>query len=89
MTTDKKPPMFGPSAVIDLTSEPRSEKSALMNVLIEEYAGKPKAFAETIIDNCTTTIPMKFDFNNHEIGHTFVIAPTSMGMTADQKYKKQ
>ena len=44
MTDDNKPPMFGPSAVIDLaTYEPRSGKSALM----AELAGKPKAMAAT------------------------------------------
>lgn len=44
MTDDDKPPMFGPSAVVDLaTYEPRSGKSALM----AELAGKPKAMPAT------------------------------------------
>lgn len=51
MTTDNKPPMFGPSAVIDpATYEPRSGKSALMNELMAEFAGKPKDLAETITE---------------------------------------
>lgn len=60
MTNDNKPPMFGPTAVIDpSTYEPRSGKSALMNELMAEFAGKPEALAETIISNCTTTLPLK------------------------------
>jgi len=42
MINDNKPPMFGPSAVIDPSPhEPRSGKSALMNELMAEFAGKP------------------------------------------------
>jgi hypothetical protein len=41
--------MFDPS-----THEPRSGKSALMNELMAEFAGKPDALADTIIGNCTT-----------------------------------
>ena len=44
MTNDNKPPMFGPSAVIDpATYDPRSGKSVLMNELMAELAGKPEA----------------------------------------------
>ena len=60
MTIDIKPPMFGPSALIDqATYEPRSGKSALMNELMVELAGKPEAMAATIISNCATTLPLK------------------------------
>jgi hypothetical protein len=60
MINDIKPPMFGPSALIDqATYEPRSGKSALMNELIVELAGNPEATAATIIINCTTTLPLK------------------------------
>ena len=49
MTNDNKPPMFGPSAMFDpSTHEPRSGKSALMNELMAEFAGKPDALAETV-----------------------------------------
>ena len=60
MTNDIKPPMFGPSALIDqATYEPRSGKSALMNELMVELAGKPEAMVATIISNCATTLPLK------------------------------
>lgn len=60
MTNDNKPPMFGPSAVIDpATYEPHSGKSALMNELMAELAGKSEALAVTIISNCTATLPLK------------------------------
>lgn len=84
MTNDNKPPMFGPSAMFDpSTHEPRSGKSALMNELMAELAGKPDALAETIIGNCTTTLPMKFKFDPNDNGHTLIFAPTRSGMSLD------
>jgi hypothetical protein len=85
MTNDNKPPMFGPSSVIDqATYEPRSGKSAWMNELMAEFAGKSKDLAETIIGNCTTTLPMKFKFDPTDNGHTVIFAPTRSGMSVDQ-----
>jgi hypothetical protein len=82
MTADNKPPMFGPSFVIDSANhEPRSGKSALMNQMMAEMVGKASV-AETIIGNCTTTIPLKFDFDGADAGHTVVIGPTGNGMSA-------
>ena len=84
MTNDNKPPMFGPSAMFDpSTDESRSGKSALMNELMAEFAGKPDALAETIIGNCTTTLPMKFKFDPNDNGHTLIFAPTRSGMSLD------
>ncbi len=81
MTDDSKQPMFGPSFVIDPANhEPRSGKSALMNELMAELAGKAN-MAGSIIGNCTTTIPLKFDFNSVDTGHTVVIGPTGRGMS--------
>lgn len=82
MTIDNKPTMFGPSSVVDTASyTPSSGKSALMNELISEFAGKPKAVAEAIIGNCTTTIPFKFAFNSKDTGHTVAIETTRNGMS--------
>ncbi len=84
MTNDNKPPMIGPSAVIDpATYDPRSGKSVLMNELMAELAGKPEALAATIIGNCTTTLPMKFKFDPNDNGHTVIFAPTRSGMSVD------
>jgi len=84
VTNDNKPPMFGPSAMFDpSTHEPRSGKSVLVNELMAEFAGKPDALAETIIGNCTTTLPMKFKFDPKDNGHTFIFAPTRSGMSVD------
>lgn len=64
MTDDNKPLMFGPSAVFDPAKhESRSGKSALMNQVVAELTDKANV-AETIIGNCTTTIPMKFNFHD-------------------------
>jgi hypothetical protein len=80
--TDSKPPMFGTTHLFDpATHEPRSGKSALMNQMAAELAGKPPALAETIFGNCTTSIPFKFDANGN--GHTTIFAPTRAGMSAD------
>lgn len=84
MTNDNKPTMFGPSAMFNPSNhEPRSGKSALMNELMAELAGKPDALAETIIGNCTTTLPMKFKFDSKDNGHTLIFAPTRSGMSVD------
>ncbi|GAA5787256.1 hypothetical protein [Chitiniphilus shinanonensis] len=71
MTNDNKPPMFGPSASFDpATHEPRSGKSALMNEMVAELADKPATLAETVIGNCTTSLPFKFKFDPKDNGHT-------------------
>lgn len=83
MTNDNKPPMFGPSTVIDpATYEPRSGKSSLMNELMAELAGKPEALAATIIGNCTTSLPFKFEFDPKDNGHALMFASTRKGMSA-------
>ena len=82
MTTDNKPLMFGPSQTFDpSTHEPRSGKSALMNELIAELAGKPETLAATIIGNCTTTLPMKVQLDPKDNGHTVIFAPPRSGMS--------
>lgn len=66
MTSQDKPPMFGPSSVIDLAHYvPRAGKSAFM--------------AELIIGNCTATLPMKFAFDVKDDGHSVVVWPTQFG----------
>lgn len=75
MTGDYKPPMYGPTAFFDLANhEPCSGKSTLMNQVLSELAGKVEV-AETIITNCTTTIPRKFDFDAVDTRHTVVLGP--------------
>lgn len=79
---NNKLPMFGPSFVIDPASyEPRSGKSKFMSELMDELRGKPATVAETIIGNCTTTVPIKFDLDQGS-GHTVVIGPSGKGMSA-------
>lgn len=41
------------------------------------------AFAKTLLGNCTTSLPFKFDFQPGDNGHTVVFAPTRMGMSMD------
>lgn len=84
MTNDNKPPMFGPSCVFDpATHEPRSGKSALMSQMVAELAGKPAALAETVIGNCTTSLPFNFKFDSKDNSHTMIFAPTRTGMSVD------
>jgi len=54
-----------------------------------EFAGKPKAVADTIFGNCTATIPLKFAFDGGDTGHTVVIAPTRNGMQERVSLKKR
>lgn len=82
MIDDNKPPMFGPSAVFGPANhEPSSGKSALMNQMMAELTGRASV-AETITGNCTTTIPLRFDFDGADPGHTVVIGPTGKSMSA-------
>lgn len=82
MTNDNKPPMFGPSATFDpVTHEPRSGKSFWKAESDISSLANKSAVAETIIGNCTTTIPLKLDLHGGEFGHSVVIAPSGNGMS--------
>jgi len=48
---------------------------------VSELAGKPTGVAETIIGNCTTTIPLKLDLHEGDVGNSFVFGPTGKGMS--------
>ena len=84
MTNDNKPPMFGPSGVFDpATYEPRSGKTFWMAATDVSSLADKEAAADTLIGNCTTSIPFKFDFDSKDSGHTTLFAPTRAGMSAD------
>lgn len=83
MINENKPPMFGTSATFNpATHEAQLGKSALMNELMAELAGKPEALAQTIIGNCTTHLPFAFQFHEGDVGHAVVVGPTGKGMSA-------
>jgi len=83
MTNDNKPPMFGPSSVIDSAAdEPGQGKSALMNEIVSELAAKPRSFADAVIGNCTTGIQLKFEFDTKDPGHRLILGSTRQGMSA-------
>lgn len=48
---------------------------------LSELADKPSTVAQTLFGNCNTTIPLKFDFDGADTGHTVVIGPTDQGMS--------
>lgn len=78
MTNENKSPMFGHSVVFDqATYEPRSGKSALMNELMAELAGKQEALGTTPIGS-TRKMQLKINFD----GHTTIYGPTRNGMSA-------
>lgn len=82
MINDNKPPMFGPSAVFDpATHEPRSGKSFWMAATDVSSLADKEAVAETLIGNCTTSIPLKFEFDPKDNGHTVVLGTTRNGMS--------
>lgn len=41
-----------------------------------------EGFANVVLSNCTTTIPLILDFDGKNTGHTVVIGPTGKGMSA-------
>lgn len=59
------------------SGEPRSGKS----FWISAFAGK-QGVADTIIGNCTTTIPMKCDLHGKGAGHTVVVTRIRNGLSA-------
>jgi len=82
MTTDNKPPMFSPSGVFDpVTYEPRSGKTFWMAATDVSSLANKHVEAETLIGNCMTSIPFKFDFDPKENGHTLMFGKTREGMS--------
>ncbi len=80
MTNDNKPPMFGPSRVFDPAAyEPRSGKTFWMAATDVSSLADKQAAADTLIGNCTTSIPLKFDPKDN--GHTLMFGSTREGMS--------
>lgn len=44
---------------------------------------RDSGLSEWQVGNCTTTLPMKFEFDPKGNGHTFIIASTRSGMSVD------
>ncbi|HXG72352.1 MAG TPA: hypothetical protein VNJ04_17240 [Gemmatimonadaceae bacterium] len=83
MTSDNKPPMFGPSDVFDPASHvPRSGKAFWMAATDVSSLTDKEGAAETIIGNCTTSLPFKFEFDPKDSGHTLMFGSTRNGMSA-------
>lgn len=81
-TNDNKPPMFGPSGVFDpATYEPRSGKSFWMAGTDVSSLANKSVEAETLIGNCTTSIPFKFEFDPKDNGHYLMFGSTREGMS--------
>lgn len=82
MTNGNKPPMFGPSGVFEpATYEPRSGKTFWMAATDVSSLANKRVEAETLIANCTTSIPFKFDFDPKDNGHTLMFGTTREGMS--------
>ena len=83
MTDLNKPPMFGPSGVFDpATYEPRSDKTFWMAATDVSSLADKQVAADTLIGNCTTSIPFKFEFDPKDNGHTLMFGSTRDGMSA-------
>ena len=82
MTNDNKPPMFGPSGVFDPAAyESRSGKTFWMAATDVSSLADKQAAADTIIGNCTTSIPFKFEFDPKDNGHYLMFGSTREGMS--------
>ncbi len=83
MTNDIKPPMFGPSGVFDPTTyEPRSGKTFWMAATDVSSLADKEAAADTLIGNCTTSLPFNFEFDPKDNGHRVMLGTTREGMSA-------
>ncbi len=57
MTTDNKPPMFGPSALFDLaTCQPSAGKSFVLQQALRRLPPSSPLTAELVLSNCNTEI---------------------------------
>jgi hypothetical protein len=82
MTNDNKPPMFGPSGIFDpATYEPRSGKTFWMAATDVSSLADKQAAADTLVGNCTTNLPFKFEFDPKDNGHYLMFGSTREGMT--------
>lgn len=82
MTTDNKPPMFGPSGIIDpATYEPRSGRTVWMTTTDVSSLAVKDGAAHTIIGNCTTSLPFDFQFDSKDNGHGVMLSTTREGMS--------
>ena len=82
MTNENKPPMFGPSGVFDPTTyEPRSGKTFWMAATDVSSLADKEAAADTLIGNCTTRLPFKFEFDPKDNGHYLMFGSTREGMS--------
>ena len=82
MTNESKPSLFGPSGVFDpATYEPRSGKTFWMAATDVSSLADKQAAADTLIGNCTTSIPLKVEFDPNDNGHTVMLGTTREGMS--------
>lgn len=73
MTNDNKPPIFGRSGAFDhATYEPRSGKTFWMAATDVSSLADKQAAADALIGNCTTSFPLKFDFDPEDNGHYLI-----------------
>jgi uncharacterized protein with HEPN domain len=76
---DNKPPMFGPSGVFDpATYKPCSGKTFWMAATDVSSLADKQAAADTLVGNCTTNLPFKFDPKDN--GHYLMFGSTREGM---------
>jgi hypothetical protein len=82
MTNDNKPPMFGPSGIFDpATYEPRSGKTFWMAATDVSSLADKEGASDTIIGNCTTSLPFNFEFDPKDNGHRLTFGTTREGMS--------
>lgn len=83
MSNDSKPPMYGPSGMLDpATHKPRSGKTFWMAATDVSSPGDNEAAADTVVGNCTTSIPFEFEFDPKDDGHYLMFGSTREGMSA-------
>ncbi len=81
--TEPKPPFREPGEPLGVDARPFPFVSYGVPMVatrteLSDLTDKP-SFAKVVLLNCTTTIPMKFDLHDGEIGNTVVIGPSSKG----------
>lgn len=74
-------PYRAPGATITVDAVPNgSVQFVSQGVPISDLAGKPEIL-ETVLGNCTTTLPFNLDSHEGDVSHSFVMGKTRNGMS--------
>lgn len=84
--TDQNSPFRPPGAPLAIDSGPmrlvsRGVPMSAARTDMSDLANKPSAVADMVFANCTTRLPLAFQFHEADVGHTAVVDQAGKGMS--------